>query len=149
MDLKKKLKNLTPAQIYQIVCIALCVLSFALSFIIFFPCCVRFIQGIVDVALSIGYLFSDKVKVSVTKIPNGMDTVLPLTVEEFKTVCRQTGKNFINLNYVKAFLLDLILFVFTVFLILVILLVIVATIVICVKKKYKQVNTNKSEAKRS
>ena len=140
--LKKKLKSLTKMQIYHIVCIGLCVISFVLSFIVFFPCVRRAFQGFVDIVLSIGHLFSKKVKVGVTKIPNNMDTVLPLTIEEFKAVCKQTGKNFINKNYVKAFLVDLVLFVFTLILIIAMLSFVVLVIVLCIKKMYKKVNIN-------
>ena len=77
-------KKLTQEQVRHIVCISLCVVSFLISFIVFLPCWKRVIQSFVDLGLSIGHLFSDKVKPSVIKIPKGMDTVLPLTIEEFK-----------------------------------------------------------------
>ena len=133
-------KRLTTEQVCQTVCISLCVLSLLVSFIVFFPCCRRVIQSVVYLGLSIGYLFSDKVKPSVKKIPKGMDTVLPLTIEEFKAVCRQTGRNFINPNYIKAFLLDLMLLLVVLVIIIAIISVIIMVIVCIVKKPYKQVN---------
>ena len=138
-------KKLTQEQVYHIVCISVCVISLLLSFIVFFPCCVRVVQAVVDLGLSIGYLFSNKVKPSVIKIPKGMDTVLPLTIEEFKAVCRQTGRNFINPSYIKAFLLDLLLFVMLFVIIIAVIAVIIAVIVGIVKKQYKQVNTNHNQ----
>ena len=88
---------------YHVVSWILIAASIALSFFVFLPSGVRSWQAMQDVVNSVLHIFLDRAA-TVSEIPVNMDTVLPLSVAEYKEVFFRFGNLCIQWNHWKQYL---------------------------------------------
>ena len=109
----RKLKNKTKRRIRHAVSIGLLLVSILFAVFRFSPVFSRFLQAIEDFGRSVAFYFlyyndlEYLVTPTVREIPEGMDTVLPLTLEEFKALMQEFWFLFKNPAMMKRFCLTI------------------------------------------